>query len=372
LFKEVKGFPTLYGKASTGKIKIWKVWVEAGVTGVATIITEHGYEDGEIQQARVKIMDGKNIGRSNETTPFQQACLEAESKWNKKRDKKYVTDKKELGKEDDVLLPMLAHDFKKRGHKIDWPAFVQPKLNGIRCLARKVSVSPVIYTSRAGKDFPTLGHLTPYLINVMNVGDVFDGELFTRELTFQEITAAVKRQKTTNPNIEKVEFWVYDVVFEEMTFKSRNKYLKAALAKKSPIIYVPTRRVKNKHQMREFHAEMVRAEYEGTIIRNAEGLYRCDYRSADLQKYKDFIDEEFEIIGGKEGIGKDEGAVTFICLTEEGKPFDCRPRGTYEQRQEWWKKLGSLLGKKLTVRYQTRSDDNIPIFPVGIAIRDYE
>jgi DNA ligase-1 len=124
--------------------------------------------------------------------------------------------------------------------------------------------------------------------------------------------------------------------------------------------------------MREFHAEMVRAEYEGTIIRNAEGLYRCDYRSADLQKYKDFIDEEFEIIGGKEGIGKDEGAVTFICLTEEGKPFDCRPRGTYEQRQEWWKKLGSLLGKKLTVRYQTRSDDNIPIFPVGIAIRDYE
>ena len=71
-------------------------------------------------------------------------------------------------------------------------------------------------------------------------------------------------------------------------------------------------------------------------------------------------------------MGKDEGAITFLCETEEGKSFDCRPRGTYKQRQEWWKNLPNLLGKLLTVRYQTRSDSNIPIFPIGIAIRDYE
>ena len=315
--------------------------------------------------------EGKNVGRANETTPYDQAVSEAQSKWNKKRDKKYVEKKKDLDGQD-VLLPMLAHDFKKRGHDIVWPAFVQPKLNGIRCLAKKISLATVVYTSRAGKEFTTLGHLTPYLLNVMQVGDVLDGELFSRNLTFQEITAAVKRQKTASPDIEKVEFWVYDTVLEGVPFSVRNQYLTKSVTKDSPIICVPTRKVKDEAQMKQFHSEMVRADYEGTIIRNAVGRYRCDYRSPDLQKYKDFVDEEFEIIGGKDGIGKDAGAVTFLCITEEGKPFDCRPKGTYEQRQKWWKEIMDLKGKKLTVRYQTRSDDNIPIFPVGISIRDYE
>lgn len=366
-----KKFAPLFGQASNGKVKTWEIWVEGLKDGTAIIYTKHGYEDGEQQTAAVKITEGKNLGTIRETSPFEQACSEAESKWNKKRDKKYFPERKDaLKKDKGVLLPMLAQDYKKRGHDIDWPAYIQPKLNGIRCLAHKVGSKSIVYTSRGGKEFTTLDHMTPHLLEIMRVDDVLDGELFTKSLTFQEIVAAVKREKTVNEDVVKVQYWVYDCVQEEEVFDGRIKYLARILEKSGPIVPVPTKLAKDEDQMKKFHAQMVEAGYEGTIIRNMHGIYRVNYRSADLQKYKDFIDEEFEIVGGREGVGKDEGAVTFICKTEEGKLFDCRPRGTYEQRRQWWQQMRKLEGKMLTVRYQQRSDDNIPIFPVGIGIRE--
>lgn len=369
--KKPKRWPTLYGKASTGKVKVWRIWAEENGNGTATILTEHGYEDGEMQRATVTLFGGKNIGRANETNSFQQACLEATSKWNKKRDKKYVLEKADLKKIDNSPLPMLAQDFKKRSKDIEWPAYIQPKLNGIRCLARKLDKKTIRYTSRGGKTFLALEHLTPHLLKIMQIEETFDGELFTKELTFQEITAAVKREKTVNPNTVKLEFWIYDCI-RETSFDDRTKYLRKVLTEKGPIVFVPTRLAKNKVTVMKMHQQMVEAGYEGTIVRNMMGLYKTNHRSVDLQKYKDFIDEEFKIVGGKQGVGKDEGAVTFICVTEEDKQFDCRPRGTYEQRQKWWRGLSKLLGKKLTVRYQNRTDENKPYLPVGISIRDYE
>ncbi len=365
---KLKRWPTLYGQASNGKTKVWKIWVEPRIPDAAVVLTDHGYEDGEMQRASVLISKGKNLGRANETTPFQQACLEATSKWNKKQDKKYVSVKGDLKKLGERPLPMLALDFKKRGYNIEWPAYVQPKLNGIRCLAKRVSRYTVEYRSRGGKDFTILQHLTPHLCKVMSVGETLDGELFTKQLTFQRITSAVKRQQG---NTLLLEYWVYDCL-KTSNFDDRTKYLRKILSKKGAIILVPTRLVKNEDQMKKFHLQMVAAGYEGTIIRNMMGAYRPDYRSPDLQKYKDFIDEEFEIVGGKDGVGKDEKAITFICVQEEGKEFDARPRGTYDQRRAWFEDLPNLVGKKLTVRYFSRTDENIPYLPVGIAIRDYE
>lgn len=365
----MKTFPTLYAKASTGKIKVWRIWAEDGKP-CPTVVTEYGYEGSDnLQRTIVKVPEGKNIGRSNETTPFKQACLEAESKWKKKQDKKYTQDP---SGESDILLPMLAHDYKKRGHHVEWPAYVQPKLNGVRCLATKVSAKEIRYTSRGGKEFATLSHLTPHLLGMMRKGETFDGELFTTELTFQEIVSAIKREKTENPNTQKIEYWVYDVVLPKVPFDRRVETLGELVVPGLPVVFVDTGLVTSEKALLKAHTRHVKEGFEGTIIRNLKGLYRKDFRSPDLQKYKDFMDEEFEIIGGKEGVGLAKGTITWTCITEEGKHFDVRPRGTLEQRKHWWENLNKFLGKRLTVRYQNRSDDNIPIFPVGIEIRDYE
>lgn len=365
-----KTFPTLYAKASTGKIKIWRIWAEDGKP-CPTIVTEYGWKGSDnLQQTVVKVPKGKNIGRSNETTAFEQACLEAEAKWTKKQDKKYTPDPS--GKSN-ILLPMLAHDYKKRKHHVEWPAFVQPKLNGVRCLATKVSDTEVQYISRGGKEFTSLDHLTPAILKAVKVGETLDGELFTEDLTFQEIVSAVKRKQDMT---EAIQYWVYDIVMDG-AFTARLKRLDKIFAPfkcdtSSPLVRVPSTKLADERRMMEYQSQAVQAGFEGTIIRNATGVYKKDFRSPDLQKYKDFLDEEFKIVGAKEGIGRAEGTVTWTCVTEDGKEFDVRPRGTHEQRTLWWKNHERYIGKQLTVRYQNRSDDNIPIFPVGLAIRDYE
>ncbi|KKK63526.1 hypothetical protein LCGC14_2993400, partial [marine sediment metagenome] len=188
-------WPFLYGKSSTGKIKVWRIKVKKQKDGTAEIITQHGYEDSdELQKAVVRVIFGKNIGRSNETTPYEQACSEAASKWEKKKDKKYFASKKEM-ESDTTVLPMLALDYEKRFKSIEWPALAQPKLNGVRCLAHKSSETVIEYTSREGKPWPTLEHLTPHLLKVMVTGERLDGEVFTRLLSFEDIVSAVKRQQ---------------------------------------------------------------------------------------------------------------------------------------------------------------------------------
>lgn len=267
------------------------------------------------------------------------------------------------------MKPMLAHDYKKRGHNITYPAYVQPKLDGIRCLATR-NGNTITYTSRDEKEFPAVSHLTPHLLRLMADGEVWDGELYTKKLTFQEIVSAVKRNKTTNPDTAKIEYHVYDCVMKG-TFETRHLRIDSAIKNGGPIIPVTTLLVECEKDMLACHKTMLTYGYEGTMVRNRHGLY-ANKRSADLQKYKDMEDAEFKIVGYNQGEGKDTGCIIFICENKDGKEFDCRPNGTYERRARWYKERGKLLGKMLTVQYQGFSDDGIPRFPIGLEVRDYE
>jgi DNA ligase-1 len=110
--------------------------------------------------------------------------------------------------------------------------------------------------------------------------------------------------------------------------------------------------------------------YEGAIIRNFYGPYKTNHRSPNLQKYKSFMDDEYIITNGFEATGRDIGTVIFQCSTPDGKLFNVRPKGTRLQRKEWLTNINTLIGKKLTVKFQNLSNDGIPRFPVGINIRE--
>jgi len=359
--------PILYAKSSSGKIKQWQIWV---MKQGPTIYTRYGYVGGAMQEDRVVIRKGKNIGKKNETSPYEQALRDEKSKWDKKKLKKYVEDP---SGESDILLPMLAHSFDKRGHHIQWPAMVQPKLNGVRCLARKVN-GEIKLTSRLGQPYILLDHITKYLKRVMKEGMILDGELFSHALTFQEICSAVKQKKTVSPNAEKVEYWVYDMVTDAPFWERYETYSKLLeVDEGKPVFPVPSVDISEEKYLQKLHELYLALKYEGSIIRNREGLYKQDFRSQDLQKYKDFMDDEFMIIGASEGKGRAEGTVIWRCsISNTDKVFDVRPKGTEKMRRLWWKYKDGHIGKMLTVRYQNLSDDGIPIFPVGLGIRDYE
>jgi DNA ligase-1 len=371
-------FPVLYGSSIDGKVKMWSVAVEDRGAKGAAIITTHGYADGKKQTNERVVTEGKNVGKRNETTPLQQAINEAHSDWNKKRDAKYTEELPSAGGAGADApfappLPMLAHKFTDRGKDIRYPCYAQRKLDGVRCLA----IAGHGLYSRLGKPFSAhLAHIRTE-INRLPSGTILDGELYSDTVGFQEIVGLVKKETLKAGDAEKIKsifLWVYDTV-REGSNRERKRWLDELFASykfASSVRLLPSVVCNSETDAMYYHAQFVAAGYEGLILRNAAGVYRTDHRSADLQKYKEFDDAEFTITGYEEGDGVEKGCVVWKCATDAGATFDCRPRGTREERAALFRDGAAYVGKKLTVRYQGFTDDGKPRFPVGVAIRTYE
>lgn len=371
----VHTLPDLYDRSRNDKLKVWNIRVEGEEDGeIANIITSHGYVDGVIRETKPTEVRGKNVGKSNETTAFEQAILQAKSKWVKKTDKGFCEVPPPVGR---ILeLPMLAHSFEKKTKKVIWPGFAQPKLNGIRCLCKKVDEETIKFISRGNKSFETMEHLIPELLEVLEVGQFLDGELYNHNLTFQQICSAVKNEKggDVDPRLIQLHFYDFYDPTKEDTFEDRIRNIfDIALPKLTDnLVAVATKEVKSEKEFFKLHDDYVANGYEGIMFRNKQGKYILEHRSNDLLKYKDFIDEEFEIVGGEECQGDSVGQAKLICITKDGEEFTVRCKGSDDYRKRLLKDLHELIGKQLTVRYQNLSDDGVPVFPVGIVVRDYE
>tara|TARA_B100001094_G_C18178580_1_gene799437 strand:- start:469 stop:1563 length:1095 start_codon:yes stop_codon:yes gene_type:complete len=362
-------FPILYGEATNGKCKEWTIKVEG--TSTALIVRIHGYTDCKKTESKKEITKGKNIGKKNETTPFQQACSEAQSLWTKQVSKGYKEVKSETNsQESSIILPMLAHDFNKRGKDIKFPCWVQPKLDGVRCMVHTEN-HETIFTSRSGKVFENLIHLKTF---GLADGMYLDGELYSDVLTFDEISGLTRKTKTRSDKEKHLEFRIFDMYDSKnrnMTTEQRMAHVKGLNSFNENVKLVPTFKANSKEEAMEYYQKFMNEGYEGIIFRNEGASYLPQYRSKDLQKYKEFQDDEFEIMGGKEAEGEDRGTVIFECKSESGT-FWVRPRGSREYRKRLLADLANLTGKNLTVRYQNLTEYGEPRFPVGIAVRDYE
>jgi ATP-dependent DNA ligase len=382
-------FPELRGEAQTGKTKMWSIRVlerDLGTGVIGVIETTHGYVDGKKQVNEKMICEGKNIGKKNETTALQQAINEARSQWVKKKESGYapigvsgacedsesadeengVTNRSK-GIDEDVPLPMLAHDYNKRGKSIKFPCFVQRKFDGTRCVAMPGKG----LFSRNKKSYPHLDHIVAE-INKLPPSIVLDGELYSDTLTFQEIVGLVKRETLKAGDEEKqkqIKFHVYDII-NRMPYEQRYANLQILFGKYKfkYLELVKTEECCSEEQMKELHAQYVADGYEGIMLRNKLGLYK-NARSDSLQKFKEFFDSEFKVVDYKEGEGLEGGCVIWVCETEDGQRFACRPRGTREERIELFKNGDRYIGNMLTVRFQELTDTGLPRFPVGICFR---
>lgn len=370
----------LYEKSSTGKTKCWCIRVD-NLGEYSTIVTSTGYVDGTMRDIEKNIYVGKNIGKANETTHYEQALSEAESDFKKKLRKGYV---ESLASVNDgsagTKLPMLAHKWTDKQKHVKYPCFCQPKLNGVRNYTNSDHVVPT-FNSRGGKVFNSLKHIKSD-VEVLAKGFPnidFDGEFFTTRLSFEEIVSAVKNEEDPPEFATLVEYHIYDLydnipsTFTDR-FCNRIDELKKFISDNNlhSIKIVETVECWSKEDIDKLHYEEYSQDFEGTMIRNSDGLYTHRHRSNDLLKRKEFIDEEFEIVGGKSGVGTSEGQAVLECTTLEGKRFSVRCKGTDEYRRWQLDNLDSLIGKMLTVKFQNYSSEGVPIFGVGVEVRDYE
>ncbi|MBC8437162.1 hypothetical protein H8D85_02440 [bacterium] len=371
-------FGPLYAKASNGKIKSWEASVSITREGHGRMTFTFGYLDGKKQVQEQIMTSGKNIGRANETTPYEQACKEVESKMNKKSDAGYT--QTTIGT---PLLPMLAHSYDKRSHNISWPAYVQPKIDGVRCLVKRDSDGSISLMTRKGKEMTPMNHIIERLEKLYDLaGDLkddlyFDGELYSDTLSFQELAGALRRHENTEETLQQIYLIVFDM-FQDNTpheFGYRKSILDSIFSsfEETAVKLIHTRAIEE-FELETKLQEFLEEGYEGIIIRNEGGLYKKGFRSADLQKWKRFQDDEFIIVGYKQGTGVEEGCVIWECESNELEVpnFWVRPRGDHASRKALYTHADDSLGKLLTVRFQELTTDGIPRFPVGIAMRDYE
>ena len=114
-----------------------------------------------------------------------------------------------------------------------------------------------------------------------------------------------------------------------MTFEQRFRLLNSIfnITKFKHIVFVETTYQNrfNLETIEAVHSKFVKEGYEGSIIRSSLGIYESGKRSFNLLKKKDFVDEDYKIIGyygsskrvGKRGV-QETHALRYI-----------RRRGTY-------------------------------------------
>ena len=357
----------------------WRVWPDG-----ADIVTEYGTVGGQLQTSR-KTCVAKNAGKANATTPEQQAVAEAAALHKYKLDRKYSLTMAEAAKT--LPLPMAAKDYHKKqkdgsykltsqGKQVEWPVDIQPKLDGGRILA-KWEGNDVVFLSRSGKQIYDLPHIKKEVESWLPKDWIVDGECYIHGVPLQTLMSLMKKYKKGSENLN---FCIFDVPVGEAELqvwdlRRHDLYRQGVVRPSDHVKIVPCFQVSSHDEAILRQGKFIGAGYEGAIIRVGEGVYEWGYRSGDLLKLKQFLDEEFKVVGINEGRGKMLGCAIFVCENNngDGQTFEAVPKTTQEMKGLLWQARESLIGSKVTIRFQQRSNDGLPSGnPIAVAFRPPE
>ena len=277
------------------------------------------------------------------------------------------------------IKAMLAHKYNE--DKADYPAFIQPKLDGVRCLFTAKGAF-----SRANNQFMNVDHIEQALkpFFAKNPTAILDGELYNHGLKddFEKIISLVKKKKPTDEDrleaAEMVEYHVYDVASMKIGgYATRLNYLNSDVFKGFatwPIMQVDTKVAHDFDDATEFHAKNLKLGYEGSIYRSWSGKYKGT-RSWDLMKFKDFHDTEATVVGYEIGKGKRQGTLgKFIMQDDEGIEFGCPPGKGYDYKDlaNMLNNIHDYIGQRATFTYFQRTQAGSYRHPHYKALRNYE
>lgn len=385
------------------------------------LFIQHGIEGGSLIEQTELVSEGKQ-GRS----VYEQAVFQAEARIKKKMDANYRETKIELNNL--PVLAMLSKDHTKDGKEetIKKGVFTSDKLDGVRCIAKCLAGPTtgekyVSLFTRTGQPW-NVPNISNQLRELMEVGEIFDGELYVHGPSLQEITSAVKRgdaeekaykakakhEKAVKAGIvekiekaeadykdamnildirNRLEYHIFDIVEFEVPFEERIEMLRILdetiyCAQLTPKIKVL--QYKYADSIEELNKQLKNCIYrgfEGIMYRTKDGMYESGKRSTGLWKYKLFFDEEFRIIGvvaDKNGLGvfevlnNVESLVRLPNIRYIGNHavFNC-VIGSHEDRERFIANPRYYIDKGLTVKFQARYKGTLlPQFPTGVNIRD--
>ena len=273
--------------------------------------------------------------------------------------------------------PMLAHKFDEKRCDFNQPTYIQPKLDGVRCIFTKDGAY-----SRTGKPFKNVAHLEEDLEDFFKKypDTVLDGELYNHDLKhdFEKIISLVRKQKPTDEDRFEagnlVQYHVYDLIISlNPTYETRYNMLRMNLPIYKTMTLIANTTVDSIGEAKMLHDVHLAKGYEGSILRT-NGLYE-QKRSYNLQKFKDFHDTEATIVGYEAGKGKFTGLIgKFFMQDDDGNKFGC-PIGkgyNFADRKVILDNIHDYIGQRATFTYFQRTNAGSYRHPLFKTIRNYE
>ena len=431
-------FPTLYKTTESGKVREWSIYIRCikedsknqsetkkqnwnlleenevpmkeeyikdGVRIPDGILvqywTESGIRDMKISRSAASYVMVKNVGKKNERNALQQALVDCRAKYLKKIDEGAVLSIDNLTnskvRSTTKYYPMLAKKYEDFVNTIKYPVYIQPKLDGCRCVAfldsydGKSTYKNVILYTRSHKEYPynpPNDNIRKALFNTLvsyyrnNESIFLDGELYLHELPLQDINSIVRGKAEEGQHVE---YHIYDAFYpsyDKETFANRMKLLTLDNADKRFIKLVKTHCVLSQEINDNLYKTYLEKKYEGIMIRVDSCVYLKSatkkseqLRSKELLKRKEVYDAEFEVVGYSQGSkGKEVGAVVWICTTGD-KTFNVVPNLPHEERYQIFKECETKFDRKykdrlITVEYRGLSNDGVPLQGKAIGFRD--
>jgi ATP-dependent DNA ligase len=278
--------------------------------------------------------------------------------------------------------PMLAYPVSDKPINYDNDIFMQPKLDGVRCVIQYENMGleyEVKAYSRTGKEWKNIDHI---LFNLkpwfqLNPNVILDGELYNHDLKndFEKIISLVRKQKPDDIDMiesaDMVQFHCYDIIDETKTFEERNTFIIQAVPRNHCIKHVKTQAVATESLAKVVHQQNLNNGYEGSILRTND-IYKCG-RSWNLRKFKDFSDDEALLLDWVEGKGKRIGTIgKFMAQDSEGNIFGMPVMDKFQYLQDNFEEMKTWVGKLATFTYFERTKAGSYRHPLFKCIRDYE
>lgn len=296
------------------------------------------------------------------------------------------------------MKPMLASDWDESKPKL--PAFIQPKIDGVRGLNMGFGL-----TGRSLKR-----HANVYTSNFFShaVFRGFDGELAAEH----ECNPALCRLTTSALNTITGEPWIMWHVFDYLTDETkhlpyRRRYLELMLAVEhvkrthpelgAHLKVVPYIAVERMGDVEHWDAKFLADGYEGSILRNPDGVHkqgRSTVREAGLLRIKRFVEEEALVLRIVEGqtngnvatineLGHTErsthqenmtpngmvGALECMCLKTK-KPITVSAGSMpHDIRKQYFERQDLIVGKVIKYKTFLKGVKDKPRFPTFQSIR---
>lgn len=356
------------------------------------IYTEYGVIDGKLTQTTPTILKtGKNLDKKNETTIITQSLIQMRSLYLKKMKTGYMLDLDEVKLNNTIsIYPMALHDFKKFGRYIEYPCYIQNKLDGIRITGsfNKENDKVTLLSRRLHNIYGFENIKDEIKILLKNNPDlIVDGEFYNHGMNLQKISGIVRQQDINHEEKLNLQFYIFDCIDlkNELTFQERIIKL-YEIFNDSPnlkyLVLTETILVNSEEEADALYDKAIKEKYEGIVYKNALAKYEYseikEVRSYNFLKRKASFSNEYEIVGYESGIkGKDLGAVVFIMKTIDGNEFKSVPNMSLEERKEIYKSAEKdfnnlYKGKFATIKYDDLSETGVPLRGKFITIRDYE